>query len=168
MQTRSPEPQQKVTSNVGLHLSLKWTVSNPLWCSGGGYVHKDKNVGLTEPASPSCVNISISASCSRIRLLSLTCSDHKHTAALSTRPVVFNRLYRQYSRPALWWWSSSGCRRWPWLPGSGCCCCCTSPRWAVWVLGTVAGCVGGRRWKRPKRVSSCLVNQQFSLKQHWI
>lgn len=39
---------------------------------------KDKNVGLTEAASPSCVNISISASCSRIRLLSLTCSDHQH------------------------------------------------------------------------------------------
>lgn len=108
----------------------------------GVYVYKDENVGLTEPASPSCVNISISASCSRIRLLSLTCSDHQNTAGSWIHSLL---LYIISCSPVLRPWSR---HRRPSRPGSGCCCCCTFPRWAVWDI--VTGCVGDKHWKKSK------------------
>lgn len=70
-----------------VHINLVHAKLVLVW-RAGVYVYKDENVGLTEPASPSCVNISISASCSRIRLLSLTCSDHQNTAGLLIHSLV--------------------------------------------------------------------------------
>lgn len=54
---------------------------------------------LTELVSPSCVNMSISTSCSRIRLLSLTCKGEDNTINIYPKKLQLNLYHGHWHEP---------------------------------------------------------------------